>query len=411
MPIFEIVRDDLKVPVKVEADSQEEAAAFVGEQLKAGSDVVLPDPLFNSPQDFNKIRQEAAIQEPAFQALQGAIIPTLGAVASAPLGFLGQAAVGAGAELLNQKLGLAPESKAQVALAGGVPLIAGGLAKSVKTLTKAGAELAAPGALREAAAEATAERFGQLPETLKRIYTKLPSARLFNEARAQGPVPTQSILNTIGKALQAEKIKSTPNSTTVRRLENLLNKYQQGPEASYDDLITEMQELRLYATGALERRNPAAAKSLLDARSQILDEMSKISPVIKEANRTYARESLVQDTINVMRGPNPASKLRTLIETDSVYKNLFTRDELKDVVYLADQISDVASSAPAGFGRQLLSAMTEPVSQLILTRPGRAILRQVIKPQKKLTVVGVATALQFMRAYIASKSAQGLNVE
>ena len=380
---------------------------------------------------FTIARQKSATEEPAFKALERATGPTLAAIAGLhPAVRFGQAAILAGgATAANQLLGLEGDDWTEIAKTLAIPYGARGVAIAGRTAIAGGksifkgiSELINPGALKEAGVEAVAERLGQTPRSLERIFKTPASKAAFDIVEKEGKVDISGIHGAIQSTIDKLKGLANPPKQVVTYLENLEKKYRlfpQGPgtqkvttQAGYPDIVEEMQYIQARAAGSaksMAKDSLVTQRAFNEARSSVLEELDKISPAVKKANALYRREQSTQGLINVLRGGNPGANVRKLFENDSLIAGTFTPEEVKDIYKITDLISDVASSAPAGLGRQALSAITEPIGQALATDVGRYLLRKTLTPGPGITstpmnrIVGLSAVAQFMRAYIAQR--------
>lgn len=292
-------------------------------------------------------------------------------------------------------------------MSGVMPLMLSSVLKLGKTAAKAGAELIAPGALKEAGVEAAAQRVGAAPTSLERATTAPASRAAFNATKQVGMVPTANLQTSVDDAIASITNQSNPSPLALRHLQNLSAKLKANPNLDYNDVVKEMQSLEGKATSAMKgmRKDSNTGMALQDARDRMLDELDNISPAIKQANSIYRKEKSTDAIIKAMRTGNPGTKIRQLFETNKLVSGSFKPDEIKDVYSIADSISDIASNAPAGLGRQILSSVTEPLSQMLTNPTGRQFLRMTLKPGTTKSPAVLSAAAQFWRAYSASGAA------
>ena len=356
--------------------------------------------------EFTQQRQQSAIQEPAFKTLERATLPTIGAAAGLipGVGIPAQMAISGGATAVNQLLGLEPKSGKQVAIAAGMP-VAGKLGTSaVKAGVKGFGELFNPGVMREVGAEAIAKTVGQEPTSLARLFTAPASRAAFEAVKTQGPLPAQKIVSAINAAGAKLTGMSNPPRAAVTYLQNMSKKFQASPTADYGDVVEEIQLLKNNADKAFNRGDVVTGRALNEMRAKVLNALDDISPAAKKANQFYRREQSSQELINAARSGNPGVQVRKLLENDSLVAGTFNKKETKEVLEIAEAISDVASASSTGIGRLWWSAITEPIGQALAHPVGRFFLRQTMR-QGKIGPVGLSTAAQFMRAYMAQEEA------
>ena len=271
------------------------------------------------------------------------------------------------AETAMQKGGLAPESGADIAMAG----ITG-------PLTRVG--LGLPGVARGAARGAA--QF-IVPQQMREIgvgivqsqFAGPKSQALFEIARRQGPVPTRRVINAIDTAIVKESGMSTPAKGAVKILENFKNKFSVIPAAAYDDLIDELQRLRQAAQGHIERGNNVTGVTLHKARAEILDAMDDISPAIKAANAAYRRESSLVEISTELRKQNAGVAVRNLLEQNPLVAKTFSDIERKEILDIADRMSRAGTGITMGAANRFIQASVEPVAEAMQEERGRALLK------------------------------------
>lgn len=356
-------------------------------------------------QAFTQTRQQAAIREPAFQKLAGATIPMIAAGASMlpGVGPIAAGVLSGAGTALNQKAGFEPEDSSQVALSAAMPLAAKGAVSGIKGLSKAAGKFFAPGATRTAGVEAAMESAGAVPNTINRAFTTPASKAAYAEVARQGPVATPPIVNAIDMALDKITHMANPSKPAQKHLENLLAKYKSGPQASYANVVEEMQDLRVKAQGALTRGDNITSTKLYEARATILDELDKISPAIKNANRLYRREQAVEQISRVLSNPRPDVKLGELLIRDPLVRGIVSKQDAQMFDKIAKQLSTMGTQASpySGVGARALNFIAAPLAAAMASKTGQYLLRQTFK-QGKVTPQGIAMIGQFMRAYEAS---------
>ena len=347
----------------------------------------------------------------AAQLTPSGIVGGLAQTINAPAAGVGEAAGTATQNLLARVPGLGG--------AGGVIPAAGGalanaatqigtgnlLMKPVVAGTKAGfkglSEILNPGAVRKAGVEAVASRLGSAPTTLERAFQTPASKAAYEVADAVGPVNPKGAADVIAKAFQEHQALSNPDQKALRYLNNLGSKFGKSKSLQYSDMIDEVQMLKAQADSALNAANPrnVLGQTLMDAREKILDVMDKMSPAYRKANMLYRRESATTDILNAVRTGTPGVALEKLIENNKSIAKTFGESAMKDISKIADALNDVASTTPAGGFRQMLSAITEPLGQMIGSNVGRRILRTTLSSTKASTPAGLNSAVQLWNAY------------
>jgi len=298
------------------------------------------------------------------------------------------------AEVVMQKLDLAPESGADIAAAALTPIA-----------TRAG--LGLPGVVRGAARGGTMFAFPQTirqtgRQAFKEEFAGAKSDPLFAFARKQGPVPTTSVVSSIDTAIAKEAGMSTPNNAALKLLRNLKDKFRNKPEVrtveseggitlttatergfqeqiKYSDLIDEMQRLRLNATTAFKKGNNVTGQALSQARKDILDAMDDISPAIKKANNAYRRESATLEISKQLRKSDPSIAVENLFEQDELIAGIFSKTERTAIQDIADRIARASTGSTLGAANRFLMAFAEPAAEAMQEPGGRALMRILMK--------------------------------
>jgi len=386
--------------------SREEIMQAIEAKIAQGGGTMKVEPQAEmTPQEFTQARQQAAIQEPAFQSLQRATIPTLAAGASMipGVGLPAAAAIQAGGTVINQLLGQEPYSTTEIAKSAALPLASQGVVSGVKGGVKAVGKFLNPGATRAAGVQAAVETTGAVPGTVERAFTVPGSRAAYELAERQGPVPLMKINKAITETWDSLTNLSNAPSRAVKYMENLSNKYAGQPQATYADLTNEMQMLRQQALKAFAQKDRPTGMALMEARNKILDTMDEISPAIKEANRLYRREQSTEAIAKVLSNPRPDVKLGELFIDDPLVRGSFSKGEADFLEKIAKQIATMGTQASpySGVGARFLNLIATPVAAAAHSKTGMYLLRQTFK-EGKITPQGLATVAQFMRAYLAS---------
>ena len=364
--------------------------------------------------EFTKVRQQSAIQEPAFQSLARATIPTIGTLASFLVPGSGlaataaQSAISGGATAANQALGLEPKDLTQVGIAAAIPAIGNLAMRGIKGGGTALGKLFAPAAAKEAGIEAIAETAGSPATSAARIFTEPASRKAYAAVKAAGPVPTAGIVSVLDDTINQLDTLSNKPQAAIKYLKNMVKKYGAvgpGMTAEYDDVVKELQLLKANADNAMKGNKPTA-RALYEARQAILNQLDQISPAVKTANALYAKEQATQEIVNAVRTGNSGAKIRNLLENDpSIVRSLrATPKDVDEMVSLADEISNMAT-ASIGITNRVFNAVSAPLGRALATPAGRALIRKTMQPTGKLTPAGIATIVQFMRAYSAQEAA------
>ena len=352
-------------------------------------------------QDPVQARQQAAIQEPAFQGLARATIPTIAGVAT--MGVANPLAAGglmAGATRLNQLLRREQPDVGEVALAGAIPPAVSGAVKGGLTGAKILGQWLAPAATREAATEAAALRIGLPATTLERATQTPASEALFQATKQIGAIPTAAIKNTVDDAIQEVAGMANVNTRGIKYLSNLSRKFATKPVTDYSDVVRELQAMRGEAEAARGGLRPDLnrARALEQARWKIIDDLDNISPALKAANQQYRLEESGQELVKAMRAATPNVAVRQLLETNKLVSGAFDKTAKADILKIVDSITGISEGAPQGF----LLKLIEPLGNAMTNPTGRKFLRYVLTQPGAKTPARLAAALQFARAYRAN---------
>ena len=365
-------------------------------------------------QDFTKAGQQSAIQEPTFQKLAGAVIPTAAAAASFHPAFAGpklvamvaQSLLSGGATAVNQALGMEPYSLGEIAKSTGIPMIANKVVQIGKGLGRGIGALMGPSITREAGVEAAAQRVGAPATSIARQGADKASSAAFKIARQQGDVPLQQVNDVI--VSEWDRLTGLANAPTraTKYLENLSNKYAGKQATTYEDLIDELQNMRMNSKKAFAQKDSVTGSALRDARSKIIDEMDKVSPALKQANQIYRKEQATQEMIGELRKGNPGNRIRTLFENDDLVAGAFSKAERNDIVEIADKLASIgAQGSPySGVTAKIFNTVADTLGGALSDETGRFLMRQTFK--HGVTPQGIATVAQFWRAYEAQGGTQ-----
>jgi ElaB/YqjD/DUF883 family membrane-anchored ribosome-binding protein len=405
MPKYQVETNQGKFEVELDRApaSSEELMSAVQAHLSQAQAPAEPQQEM-TPEQFTQTRQQAATQEPAFQSLARATIPTLAAGASMipGVGPLAAGAISAGGTALNQAVGMEPYDPKQIAISGALPAAGSAIMGAGKMIGRAGGKLFAPAAAKESGVEAIAQTAGAKPTSAARAFSTPMSKAAFDAVAQQGPVSTKGVNKAIKESFDEIASMSNPSEKAAEYLTNMSAKYGPKGAASYDDIAKEMSALRTKADELMKGDDHLAGRSLHAARAKILNELDNISPAIKEANKLYRREESTQAIINAVRSGNSGDKIRRLFENNKLVKDTFSQKEYEEMTKIADQISNMATSS-VGWTNRAWNALVEPIGAALATKTGRYLMRQsMLANGGKMTAQGLATTAQFMRAYQAS---------
>jgi hypothetical protein len=358
--------------------------------------------------DFTKERQRSAIQEPAFQTLKNATIPTAAAAASMipGVGTLAGAGIQAAGTAVNQVLGNEPYSLGEIAKSAALPLaipaIVRPLINAGKGTAKAIGKFVNPGATRTAAVEAGVERIGGTPNAINRAYEPRASGAAYDAVRATAEeVPTNLINRAVTNAINELPRANAPKSA-VEYLKNLSNTVDAEGSLPYADIHKQINGMYAKAKDLILSNEGEAGQALMNARAKILDELDKVSPALKQANDLYRREQATERISKVLSNPRPDVKLSELLISDPLTRGVIPYRDAKFLESLSKQIATMGTQASpyGGLGARFLNLVSTPIAAAASTPAGMYLLRQTFK-DGKVTVSGLAAAAQFGRAYMA----------
>jgi len=274
--------------------------------------------------------------------------------------------------------------------------------KVAKDVYQIPARILAPGIVRKAGGEAIAQGLGAPASSLERVFQTPASKAAYTLAESQGPVPTTDLADTIQQAFFSHADLANPNKGALKYLSNLEAKFRGQQQLPYGDVMKEIQALKAKADSAFESTSPEGkllGQTLRDAREYLIDELDRVSPLYRQANRLYRQESAVTDVMNAVRQGTPGANLEKLIENHPDVAKAFSQKTIKDISQIAGQLSDVASSTPAGGFRQAAQAVSKPVMDMLFGGDwGRALLRQSLRAPKDQLPRALAGAVQTYRA-------------
>ena len=264
------------------------------------------------------------------------------------------------------------------------------------------ARILAPGLVRKAGQEAIAMGMGQPGAVLERVFQTPASKAAYTLAESQGAVPTADLADTIQQAFFKHADLSNPNNGALGYLSNLEAKFRGTKQLAYGDVMEEIQALKARADSAFNSTSPTGkllGQTLSQAREYLIQELDKISPLYRQANRLYRQESAVTDVMNAVRQGTPGANLEKLIENNPDVAHAFSKNTIKNISQLAGQLSDVASTTPAGGFRQAAQAISKPVMDMLFGGEwGRALLRQALRAPGDQLPRALAGAVQTYRA-------------
>lgn len=325
----------------------------------------------------------------------------LARMANAPAAGLGQAAGTTTQKFLANAIpaalgggaaGVIPAAGAALADAG-TQLVTGpasirGAMRTAKSIGQGALQYLMPGAMREAGMEAIAGNLGQPMQALGRIFNTPASKAAYNLAQAKGAVPTADLADTLEQTFFKHADLANPNNGALRYISNVEQKFRANPQLAYGDVMDEIQALKARADSAFNSTAPEGkilGQTLMQAREHLINELDNTSPIYREANRLYRQEQAVTDIMNATRSGAPGFNLNKLLENNPDIAKSFSRPVIKEISDIADKLNSVASATPAGGFRQFIAAAATPLTNMMASPMGRAILRSTLtQPSDKL---------------------------
>jgi len=194
----------------------------------------------------------------------------------------------------------------------------------------------------------------------ERIKDVGQGAGLYEQAeKVQGAIPLRGVTDKIRDLVSKEAQASTPSKLLLGKLNKETGQWSGGlltnavdtygnRQGSLRYLMSEEQRLGQQARDLLKSANPDsnAATKLNTARQIILDEMDKISPLVKQANQNYLTKVYGDELVDNLwtGGKAVAGKIRSQLETDPVMKKAFGIQSEQQIKEFTDLIQKAASA-------------------------------------------------------------------
>jgi hypothetical protein len=319
------------------------------------------------------------------------------------LANLTQGLPGGGAE------GVIPAAGAAIADAGTQVLGLRGLVSGTKTAIQGAASVLDPGVLRRAGGELISSKMGAPKTVLERAFTTPASKAAYNLADQSGPVRNMpDLASTVQEAFFQHGSLANPSKAALEHLSKLEKKFSGATRGMpYSEVMREIQALKHKADDALRGATPDGdlAKTLLDARELLIEELDKVSNLYRQANRLYRQEQAVIDVMNEVRKGTPGTALERFIENNRDVAQAFKPEVIKEISDIAHKLNDVASATPASGFRQWFSAGTKmlQINRMMASPVGRGILRESLNTTNDKIPAALGAAMQLWKARSTSE--------
>jgi hypothetical protein len=276
------------------------------------------------------------------------------------------------------------------------PAVIKGAVRGVKATGQILPRILAPGHLRSAGAEAIAMELGAPATTLERVFSTPASKAAYKLAESQGPAPTATMRDIVEQAFMTHGNMSNPSPGALNYLSKLEKKFADYKQLPYGDVMKEIQALKSKADAAFSGARPdnLLGQTLREARELLIEQLDNISPIYRQANRLYRQEQATIDIVNAVRAGTPGVNLEKLIENSPDVAKAFSKPVIKEITHIAKELNDVASATPAGGFRQTLASLAKPVTDMLTTDIGRALLRASLRSPGEKTPRAITAAVQ-----------------
>lgn len=253
-----------------------------------------------------------------------------------------------------------------------------------KELIKGAGKILAPNIVSEAGQEAAMKTLGAVTPTIERVFAEPASKAKYLLAENSGPVATDPLRQIVENAFNSEAFgMASPSKKALSVLSDLEQFFSQGTKMAYGKIMDNVQRLKAEADAALTgvRSNPALAKVLNNAREEILDELDKVNPAYRQANKLYRQEQATIDFAKALRTATPGAAIENMIEADVGIAKVFSKKQISEVLQIAKQLNTVASGRPVGEIKQIIAPIAEGIAKMLgaNTSAGRVILGNVLK--------------------------------
>lgn len=363
-------------------------------------------------------------------AAGGALLGGVGAVPGAIAGDMAGSALG---EWVNQKIGLTPESKNEIALAGAIP----GVMSALSVPGRLGKEFIYKHFAGRPVANQVATDLSQ--EALLRGRSSAPLFKTLDASTY--PVDTNRPFQTLQDFISDVKRAGSKGeiADVKKALDSKKNNFAEllGPKKVLGVSIPPAMETRDLMTRINRMREIAnepgtaniAQRALLGVRKSAVEAVEGSAQKAVDAFRIYNKEQTADALTGILSKPHPLNALETKLADDDVFAAAFKDDAaaLDQIKGFAKKLEKFTASGSAGVaGRTItaaagasipggatvktvlagVGAMAPEIVGFLAARPkGRAFLEKILKGESDFTVPKLATAAQFARALAAEESA------
>jgi len=357
--------------------------------------------------------------------LIGGILGTAGGAMAAPftgpaapaMPIMGEMAGSAGGEYLNQLIGITEKDSAQIALAGGAPLVGRALSSIARGVPAA--FLRAFGG-RQNVADAAGEILK------KKLAPPTPAEELYDIAGTiNAYVPTPKTVQRVQDILKGEvDIPSSVSKQIKDAITGYQGTFQHGNFTTAipgQDIAKIIKDLRFEGSAAYKAGNTRLGHAINSMRGALLDDTLDAGiPEFAAAGNAARREIAIDKLAGVLHSPNPVTALEKAMtsKSDRFFKGTFSDSEIESIKRVVNKMSTVTPSGFSGVvGRTLGAAVgagaaSNPVGQvaagmtgwfapdiaakLLTTQWGRKAIEQNLlgKPLDNTTMARIATVVR-----------------
>lgn len=328
-----------------------------------------------------------------------------------------QAAVGAGGEALSQLAEGGPMNPASIGLSAAMPAVGRGLGEASKLFSRTAAKLTGRGGLVEAGAQKLEGSLGfdkaaanALQEGAKASEIAVPGAMLQRTKRA--------IADNVEKY---SRIGGADN--LVKEATDIVNTahaaVKSGQPWTYGEWFERAKILN--ETAQKTKLSNTEAAGLRDIRAAILDDLSRIDPMAREAVTAYRRQAGIEDLSKALTKGNPLKEVDALLK-DKLVGGILSKAEKETARTIANHVGPeglgktalalggiaglgwmAGGAAGAGYGSA--SASIPILLGALVTSPhGGAIARAMVGPSGKINQVTLPALAQLVRGYMAEQA-------
>lgn len=394
-----------KLPVQPGAEVPEAQASQQRLNQVGTMDVVPVGPGGPTAEEIMRGAKEKSAQEAtqvSGQLFRNVAVPAAQAglaMATSGASIPAQIAINAGTEAALQGAGVNPRSNVQLGLAAGVPAAIPALTGAVKGIGRATANILGKGGA--AGEQAIAKTLGVPADVIERSRYA-PSKAVYQAVRGQGEIGVSGALKAVQNAVAKETaLGSQANKQTLKYLKGIESDLSSMAGATEDAKVMtdRAQRISKMAEQADKRGHSTLAATLKDAANEFKGGI----PGLKEADRAYTRELLVDDIFKAARSSNKLKAVDDLIaEKGQKMAGVMSDKDLKDIRKIVSQVVDLGGS---GSEAGIVKTAYEGILKSFLADPnGLTVFRHAFGPDlSNITAQRLAGLATFMRGYMAQK--------